>query len=318
MTFPTFDALAGRLMELFQGRHYAEALELANREGPNFPDNRPLADYWIMCAAARVGDRAQFFRVADQALADGLWYGQFLWRQTPSFAPLQGEADFEQLVARSRAAEQQDQPAAEPVLLTRTPAGHSATSPLLVALHGNQATAGATLPFWLPAVAQGWALAVVQSSQAMYRGAYIWDDLTQARADVLGALERLPALLPHDPARVVVAGHSMGGLVAIRLALQGEARLRGFVANGPATPFLDAPDELEALLGPARERGVRGYVIVGANDDAINADELHTLAARLRTAGLACKLELVPGADHGHTPAYDAALVRALAFVDAR
>jgi hypothetical protein len=146
MTFPNFDALAGRLVELFQSQQYAEALALANREGPNFPDDRPLADYWRMCAAARVGDRAQLFRVADQALADGLWYGEYLWRQTPSFAPLQGDADFEQLIERSRAAQRQDPADAGPVLLTRAPTGHSAASPLLVALHGNQGTAEATLP----------------------------------------------------------------------------------------------------------------------------------------------------------------------------
>ena len=316
MTFPTFDALSDHLVQLFQTQQYAEALDVANREAPNFPNDRPWADYWRMCAAARVGNRPLLYQIAEQALADGLWYGEHMWRMTPSFQSLQGDPDFELLVTASRAAQAEGGAGGEPVLLTRQPAGHSAASPLLVALHGNQGTAEGTLPFWQPAVAQGWALAVPQSAQGMYRGAFMWDDLASARATVLSTFERLPAQLPHDPNRVVLAGHSMGGLVAIQMALQGEVKVRGFVANGPATPFGDAPDELEALLGPARERGLRGYLIIGANDDDINANEINTLSAKMRAAGIACKLEVVPGAVHAYSPAYDAALLRGLAFVD--
>ena len=305
MTFPTFDALSDHLIGLFRSQQFAEALETVTREGPRFPDNRPWADYWHMCAAARVGDRAQLQRVAERAHADGLWYGEVMWRQTPSFAPLQGDEAFEKLVAESLALAARESPQNEPVLRLHLPANHSAASPLLLALHGNQANADNTLPFWQPAVVLGWALAVGQSGDAMFSGAYVWDNL-----------DRLAQTVPHDPGRVVLAGHSMGGLVAIRMALQGEARVKGFVVNGPATPFVDAPDELEALLAPARARGLRGYLIVGANDADINNDDLHQLATKLRMAGLACKLEVVPGAHHGYTPAYDAALRRALAFVD--
>jgi pimeloyl-ACP methyl ester carboxylesterase len=317
MTFPTFDALSAHLVTLFQSQQYAEALEVANRETPNFPGDRPWGDYWRMCAAARVGDRPLLYQIAEQALADGLWYGETLWRRTPSFQPLQGQPEFERLVAASHEREVQESPPGDPVLLTRLPDNHSAASPLLVALHGNQGSAEATLPFWQAAVAQDWAVALAQSSQAMYRGAFVWDDLERARADVLAHFERLPGQLAYDANRVVLAGHSLGGLVAIRLALQGEVKVRGFVANGPATPFLEAPDELEALLGPARERGLRGYFILGSQDNAINADEIHTLAAKLRAAGLACKLEVVYGPAHAYAPAYDPALKRALAFVDA-
>lgn len=317
MTFANFEALTDHLVQLFQSQQYAEALEVATREAPNFPADRPWADYWRMCAAARVGNRPLLYQVAEQALADGLWYGTVLWRQTPSFVPLQGDPDFERLVAAEAAAEAKDSPPADPVMITRVPDQHSAASPLLVALHGNQASAEATLPFWLPAVGEGWALAVPQSTQAVYRGAYVWNDLDTARADVQACFERLPARLAHDPQRVVLAGHSMGGLVAIQLALQGAVPVRGFVAHGAATPFREAPDELEALLGPARERGLRGYFILGASDNDINADELHALATKLRGAGLACKLEVVPGSAHAYAPAYDPALRRALAFVDA-
>jgi dienelactone hydrolase len=270
-----------------------------------------------MCAAARVGNQALVYQIAEQALAEGFWYGEVMWRQTPSFQPLQGDPDFEHIVAASRAAEAQDTPAAAPPLIMRLPEDHSSASPLLVALHGNQRTATATLPFWQAASAQGWVLALPQSTQAMYKSAYAWDDLAASFAAVQADFAKLKELTTFDASRVALAGHSMGGLVAIQMALAGALNVRGFVANGPAAPFLDAPEELKALLAPARERGLRGYFILGAQDTDINADEIHALAAQLQSAGIACEIETVPQATHDYAPVYDAALLRALAFVDA-
>ncbi len=232
------------------------------------------------------------------------------WRTTPSFEALQGDPDFERIVAACRAAQERDAPTGEPVLITRLPQEHSNALPLLVAFHGNESTASRTLPFWQVAVSRGWALALPQSTQAMYTDAYVWNDFQ-------AAWELLQQRIAFDARRVVLAGHSMGGLVAIRLALLGALDVRGFVANGPAVPFLDTPQELQALLIPARERGMRACFIVGEKDKDIFADKVHQLAEKLQSAGIACQLEIVPGMTHDYAPAYDAALLRALAFVEA-
>jgi pimeloyl-ACP methyl ester carboxylesterase len=315
MAFPTFNTLTDQLGQLFQNKHYAEALDLITREGPRFPEDRLWADYWRMCAAARVENRSLVYQIAEQSLANGLWYGKVMWRQTPSFLPLQGDPDFERLVTASHAAEEQDTPSTAPVLLTRLPENYSPTSPLLIALHGNQSTAANTLPFWQAAVAQGWALALPQSTQAMFKGAYAWDDLEIAQAGVQTHFTQLQQQIAFDSTRVILAGHSMGGLVAIQIALTGALNVRGFVANGPAIPFMDTPEVLEALLAPARERGLRGSFIVGAQDEDILVDEIHALAAKLQSADIACNLEIVPATTHAYAPAYDAALLRALTFV---
>lgn len=317
MPFPSFDALSNRLVELFRNQQYAEALDLISREGPHFPADRPWADYWHMCAAARVGNRPLLYQIAEQALADGLWYGEMLWRKSPSFQPLQGEPDFERIVAASRAVQARDTPTM-PVRLVYLPETHSLTSPLLVALHGNERVASHTFPFWQAAVGQGWVLALPQSTQVIYRDAYVWDDLCAAYADVQAHFAHLQQEIAFDSERVVLAGHSLGGLVAIQMALAGTVNVRGFVVNGPAVPFLDAPEELEALLPAARERRVRGYIIVGAKDEVVLVDRIQALADRLQLAGIACQVETVPGATHDYTPAYDFALLRALEFVDRR
>ncbi len=53
-SIPDFRTLEERLVQLFQQEQYAEALDLVTRKGPDFAEERARADYWRMCAAARV------------------------------------------------------------------------------------------------------------------------------------------------------------------------------------------------------------------------------------------------------------------------
>jgi predicted esterase len=318
VSFNDFDALEAQLNQLVQNKQYAEALDLITREGPNFLTDRIWVDYWRMYTAAGIGNYELVFQVAKQSLADGLWYGEAMWRRLPSFQTIQSDPNFECIATAHRAAEERDTLADERILLTHLPENHSSTSPLLVALHGNNSTASQTLPFWQAAVSQDWVLALPQSTQVWYKGdAYFWDDFELACTTVNAHFSHLQQHTVFDQSRMFLAGHSMGGLVAIRLALMGTPNVRGFVVIGPAVPFLDAPEELEALLIPARQRGVRGYFILGERDDVILADKIVTLSEILQSAGIACELEIVPSAMHDYSPPYDAALLRALVFLDA-
>ena len=315
MPYETFNLLNQQLAQHFQNQQYQEALELIMAEGNNFPDDRMWADYWKMVAAARLEQRELVFEVARKSLADGFWYGEYLWRQSPSFAPLQGDPEFEQIVAASHEAELKEMPPGEAVIITKLPSNHSGKSPLLIALHGNQSTAGRTLPFWESAVGDGWVTVIPQSNQVLFKGAFGWDDVERSKAYVASQYEALTKNTAFDSKRVVIAGHSMGGLIAIQMALEGLLPISGLVVNGPAVPYLDDSDQLEKLLISARDRGLRAYFIVGEQDDAINIPEIKNLAEKFSAAGIPCELEMVPDATHDYTPAYDAALLKGLAFV---
>ena len=315
MSFPDFNSLSAELTQMFQNARYAEALELATREANSFPDDRAWVEYWRMAAAARLENRPLMYSIADQLLADGIWFGEMIWRETTSFRPLQGDAEFERRVADSLAIGEREVTVPGAQLLTRLPENHSAASPLLVALHGNQHSASGTLPFWEPAVGQGWALALPQSDQAVHTAAYVWNNLERAEARVRQSFAELPQQLAYDAGRVVLAGHSMGGLVTIKMALEAAVNVCGFVTNGAVVPFAGAPDALDALLEPARQRGLRGYFIAGADDASISHDDLRVLSGKLDAAGIPCQLEFVPGARHPYHPGFDAALLRGLEFV---
>jgi dienelactone hydrolase len=310
----TFAQVTAQIGQHFQNREYAEALDVATREAPRFPRDKPFLDYYAMCAAARVSDYTRVYAMLEAGLQQGVWYGEYLLRQSPSFQPLQGQPEFERLVAASLEAQAQDT-SSQSVLVTRRPGHHSAASPLLLALHGNNSTADASFPFWQAAADQGWLVAVPQSSQALYKGASHWTEHAAAVADIQPHFEALRGQF--DPSQVVVAGHSMGGEIAIGLALRGTVGARGFITIGPGGPFTDEPEQWRADIEAARERNLRGYFIVGEKDDLIQPQAIQTLAGMLNAAGLPAQVERVPDATHDFTPAYEAALLRGLAFVSA-
>jgi len=316
MTFSKYADLNQKMIEHFQSGEFQQALDLIEREGGKFATERLQVDYWRMCSAARVDNFAHVVKVADQFHKEGLWMGEIMWRLTPSFKSLQGDTEFERLVTESQRLQAMDVPSDSPVTLKHFPKDMSKKTPLLIALHGNQNTAAGTLPFWKPAVDEGFALAVPQSTQAMFKGAFMWDDLDTSFGQVKACLESMKKEIEFDSNRVILGGHSMGGFVAIQMALTGELPVYGLIANGPALPFDDAPEALEKALASAKERGLKAYFIMGDNDVDIEQDAIRVFVEKMKLAGISCELEIIPGATHDYNPNYDAAIVNALKFIN--
>ena len=80
MSFSTYAELNNQMILHFQNKEYQQALDLISLEGVGFPKERLLVDYWMMCSAARLDNRALVYQVAEKCLSDGLWYGDMMWR----------------------------------------------------------------------------------------------------------------------------------------------------------------------------------------------------------------------------------------------
>lgn len=316
MTLSSYAELNQKMILHFQNKEYAQALDLVITEGENFPAQRPLIEYWKMCAAARLDKREQVYEIAEKNLSEGLWYGEVMWRQTPSFQSLQGDATFEKIVSASLAIQDKEIPLQKPVVIEQFPDAHSENSPLLIALHGNQSTASDTLPFWQAAVSNGFVLAVPQSSQAIFKGAYVWDSVDASFEQIKSCYENLKKDIRFNQNKVFLAGHSMGGLIAIQMALTGELQVSGLILNGPALPFGNNQEEFDKFLPLARENRLRVYFIIGEKDVDIEQDAVKALAERMKSAGIVCELEIVPNMTHDYNPAYDAPFVRGLNFIN--
>lgn len=304
----SFDDFQTQIGQHFQNGEYVEVLDLATRAADRFPEQAPQFYYWRTCAASRIGQTQVALQLFEEALASGLWFGESLLRHSPSYQSLQGLPEFERLVDAFREKTSGDRPEAVTVLPDSAPQPW----PALIALQQNSGTAQGAAGYWRSVVSRGWLLTLPQSSQARWAGSYVWDDQDIARRDAQSHFAAVRQQHPIDADRVIVAGHSMGGQVAIRLVLSGAIKARGFIAVGPWLPDLNG---FRALMEKRRGSASRGYILFGKKDDSIPHDSIYLLAEMLKSHNIACQVEAHPDAGHEFPPDFEHRLNEALDFV---
>ncbi|MFL5800522.1 MAG: alpha/beta hydrolase [Roseiflexaceae bacterium] len=310
MSDMTWDELRSEFWRLCGEDAYAEALALITPRAHIFPD-RGRFHNWRMCMAARVGDTALALQAFEQALADDFWCAPKMLREDEDLASLQGLPEFERLAAICQERFEAARARAQPALTVIQPEGRTGPYPALLALHGNFGTSAASIDFWHTAVAQGWLLALPQSSQIIWPNAYVWNDRDRAVPEIQAHYATLAEQYPIDRSRVVVGGFSMGGGLAIWLTVSGAIEARGFVA---VSPFLKDIQSLAPLLDARDPRTLRGYIIVGEQDEGCIKIS-RQLADLMASRDLACKIELHPGLGHEFPPDFAPSLANGLRFV---
>jgi pimeloyl-ACP methyl ester carboxylesterase len=232
---------------------------------------------------------------------------------------LQGLPEFEALVERSQGLQSREQALLFPMLTLRS-SGRCGSGqkpcPLLVGLHANASTAQASVNFWRAAAKNGWLTAIPQSTQAMWKGAYVWDDREASEAELVRQMQALQNQYSVDAQRVVLAGHAMGGELALWLAIQGIIPCEGFIAIGPSGPLLTDVENWAVILHEYQPRRLRGYIIIGQEDRTIAAENIHILVDVLNEAGITTELEEIHDVGHDFSPEYEDSLLRGLNFIE--
>jgi len=220
-------------------------------------------------------------------------------REDPDLEVVRGVPGFADVVAVSERRMAEAREDVEPTLLTE-----GAGDRVLLALHGRMGVVGEALEGWLPAVAWGFRVAALGSSQLLSPGVAGWDDLVVARRELDWAEEQL------GTAPSVLGGFSQGGILAIAEAVRG--RTDGFVALAPSVGRVGMPtlEELRPNLG---RPGLRGAIVIGADD--LRVDAARELAAAADEAGTPLLLDIVDGLDHAYPSDLGERLPRLLEFV---
>jgi len=319
-TDDSYQLLDARVMELYRKQDYAEALDLLTAEGPRYPGNEIDVSYMRSCLAARKGDYGLAVGILEQALEQGLWFGDTLLRRSPSWQPLQGRPDFERLAAaclERQRAEQAGRPPARYAALI--PDGAVPPYRSIVALHGNGENPRKALDGWRAVTDEGWLLAAIESSQIIQSDGYVWDDTEVALREIREQYAALAADHELSADDLVIAGFSMGGYTALRVALSGTIPARAFILLGPGgpDPAADEPGAWLPLIQEARARGVqlRGYLLAGQDDDVTEVETQRKLADFLTVQGIPCGFEAVPGVAHAYPLDFRPMIQRALAYV---
>jgi predicted esterase len=296
---------------LCQDDAYATAYDLVTREMGRFPAWAQSSYYnWRMCTACLTGRPELAIELLEEALAAGHWYDQAGLREDSDLAALQGRPEFERLVQISLARRAEALATAQPKLEVVEPDA-APPFPLLLALHGNHSNLEESAGHWRGAARHGWLVATPQSSQPMGPHTFGWNDYEWARGEVDQHFRALSEQFPIDRSRVAVAGFSMGGGLAIWLALSSAIPARGFVGVGAFLPNVDA---LIPLLKAGGGRGKRAYLIASQRDPTCYriAQKLTPLFAQ---HSIPCELELHADLGHDFPPEFEHGLMTALDFI---
>ena len=318
MEYLTFEALQQHLLSLFKSEDYEAVRQLAAEQITSYPEKFHILAYWQITAAARQKEYPAAMQMIRGLLERGFWYGESVLTYSPSLQPLQELPEFISLVEASRALRAHSEKDTFRLLILRQEGRcrkEGPPCPLMIALHTNGGTVQDSIDFWKPAAAEGWITAAPQSTQAIWKGAYVWDDRSVVVEDMQRHYASLTNQYAIDPQQVILAGHSLGGETALWLAITGQVPVQGFIAFGPAGPIVDKPDEWHDLFYQAAQQGLRGYIIFGEEDESIPQENIRLLADYLNEAGIPTGLESVPHAGHDYDPAYADCLLRALEFV---
>lgn len=224
------------LFQFYQEGRYADALAVAEKLAVEYPQREGNTSYWRICLYAVTRQTERALQAFDEALKRGVWWAEERLRSDSDLDSLQGDPEFERLVALSN--EKHKQARVEPELFVYQPEG-TRPFPLLVVLHARNSSAERDVPFWKSAVRHGWILAMPQSSQPSSPLSFVWDDREKAMNEVSDHFNSLIDKYPVDINRIVIAGFSQGAARAIELVMSKQLKAKGFIAVVPGTVDID-------------------------------------------------------------------------------
>ena len=295
---------------LVQSGSYAEALDLITQEAHVFFEHaQKEVYYWRMTMACRLNEKDLALNLLKQAVQAGYWYAGL--EIDPDFQLLCGEAEFDHLAKLGMEHRAQAMANAVPVIKTLQPNPKFSPYPLLLALHGSNANVEIQVKHWNSAVEHGWLVALPQSSQIYAPDTYTWNDWEWAQQEVYERYMSLCKEYPIDLERVVVAGFSQGGGLALWLVLSGAIKAQGLILVGP---FLDDITQIVPFLEKHVPYGLRVYLVAGQRDRYCHgiAQQLATLLPKY---GISCELDDYPDLEHSFPLDFEKKLPEALRFV---
>lgn len=304
----TFQELTDELMYLYSQGKYAEAFDVVEQNAGRFPEQWARTTFWKMCLLSLCGRLNDVISVFQTGLASGLWWAESQFRDTdldgvrdlPEFRRLAAISQKKYEEARRQIARDQT------ILLPRASA--SGLYPLLIALHGGAGNKDSNLEYWEIARQKGWLVLSPQSTQPLYSGSYSWIEPEQALADLDSYVEQISKDHPIDQQRVVIAGFSQGGGMAIYAALSRRLKVRGFI--GIATYWAD-PESLVQLAKQAK--AMRGYFIVGEKDQTLS--KIREIQKILNESAIPFAEEVHSDMGHEFPPELEKSFDKAINFI---
>lgn len=296
-TFPFEDypSMRARVGELYQAGSLQEAAELLEAALPRFPSNLETNAFNLALIYGQLGEPEKGMKAMHAAMDQGVWFNIYIF-DNAALAPYRDLDGFDEIVARNDALRRADQEGTAPGVKMVLPEGFSddRAYPLFIALHGGGGNMEDFSTIWKSdLLRREFIIAYLQSSLKVSMTGYAWtQDLEVSRREITDAYHAIVDEYPINTEEVVVGGFSAGGIAALKVILEDDFPLAGFVVLCPAQP-----DGFTAgTLLKVRDRGVRGTILTTEMDP--NIDIQREMARLLEEVRFPYEFHVTP--DIGH------------------
>lgn len=308
----TFDEIIQKAQEYFNDEATLQnAYDLMTEAAPRYPEQSWLIYNYRFCAAALMSQTDLALQVIQESLDAGFFWSAAYLNSDDDLKSLRDLSEFKRITEISEEKYQQAQENSKPLALSLPlPESMDGPTPLLLALHGNNANAKRSVKFWESAVRDGWRTVLLQSSQIIYPEAYVWDDLELGAQEIKEHYEELTASDAPETGPTVIGGFSKGGEMSIWMALKEIIPLAGFIAVNPGGPYIAEVDRFLPLIEECKSlTKMRGWLVAGEKD--LNLNSIKSLHEMLTTHGMDCQLIIAPDIAHDFPADFDQILAQA-------
>ncbi|AZB42029.1 hypothetical protein CEF21_06830 [Bacillus sp. FJAT-42376] len=275
-----------KLISLFVQKEWDEAYALILQEEPKHPEKLHKFSFWKACVLCINHEPDQALEALQKAFNKGFWWNPDLLKCDQDLEPLRGKKAFNHLIDECEKRKEQAAKEAKPQIEFH---GNQDPSAAIIVLHGRGGNMEDTIPYWMnERSVRDYLYAFPQSSQAAGYEAFGWDNREKATAEIKSVVKKITEKYP-DVDRIILAGFSQGGKLAIELTLNGE---------------LEKTNEFYAVVPAIREEdlklngrsGVSGWIVTGTEDPFY--EETIKMTKHLEEQKVPCRLTEYEGMPH--------------------
>lgn len=309
-----FSEVTGDIMALYKQKKYAEAVAVYEHALKQFPEKLSAITVNMALLYNMLGKADKCMEILEYGLERKVTFP--FWPGAGPFASLEKEERFKKIVETNTSLQAEATAKNEAKVVVVTPEGYSDKEqkkyPLIIALHGWNMNAESFKKLWNSLkTSKEYIQAYILSSQVITKKTAGWTDFQLGRKDVSKIYNKLIKEYPVDTGKVIIAGFSQGGQMALDIAVHNVVPTAGFIALKPGG---GVPENfnLEAVK-KAQQRGLRGAIITGDKDHSL--EDQKKMGKMFDEAGLPNQLIINPDQGHWFSKDFSTQLENAIDYI---
>lgn len=295
-----------KLFARFSEKNFPMVHTLIRQAEVEFPERLEKIQFWKACVFSLEGKPEQAIEALQNGLEQGIWWNPLVLKNDPDLKTLQEREDFKNILRQCEEIFQKQTALSKPELYVY---GNDLADIGIYSLHWRGSNVPDFAPYWLnEVVLEKFYFGFPQSSQVWGYNSYCWDHQETATKEVINMYEKFKQGAKGN--KVILAGASQGGKLALKLALEGTIAVEGCIAVIPA---INNVDEFKEILQQNPNRFLKCSIVTG-DEDYFYGKQLE-LVELFNQYGLSVKLFVKKGLGHFFPDDFIELLQEAVEFI---